>query len=61
MAVPKRHRPSGTVRRVYWEDVETLRGAYEAFNEGGGIAAILERERKRWTEVAQKYGAKPSP
>ena len=25
------------------------------------LAAILERERKRWTEVAQKYGAKPSP
>jgi tripartite-type tricarboxylate transporter receptor subunit TctC len=25
------------------------------------LAAILERERKRWTEVAQKYGAKPTP
>ena len=23
------------------------------------LAAVLERERKRWTEVAQKYGAKP--
>ena len=25
------------------------------------LAVLLERERKRWTEVAQKYGAKPSP
>ena len=24
------------------------------------FAAILERERKRWTEVAHRYGAKPS-
>jgi hypothetical protein len=23
------------------------------------FAAILERERTRWTEVAQMYGAKP--
>jgi ketosteroid isomerase-like protein len=27
---------------VFWEDVERLRGAYEAFNEGG-VEAILER------------------
>jgi ketosteroid isomerase-like protein len=27
---------------VFWEDVERLRGAYEAFNEGG-VDAILER------------------
>ena len=29
--------------RVFEQDVERLRGAYEAFNEGGGIDAILER------------------
>jgi tripartite-type tricarboxylate transporter receptor subunit TctC len=23
------------------------------------LAALLERERKRWTDVAQRYGAKP--
>jgi tripartite-type tricarboxylate transporter receptor subunit TctC len=23
------------------------------------LAAVLERERKRWTAVAQRYGAKP--
>jgi ketosteroid isomerase-like protein len=28
---------------VFEEDVERLRGAYQAFNEGGGIDAILER------------------
>jgi ketosteroid isomerase-like protein len=27
---------------VFWEDVERLRGAYQAFNEGG-VEAILER------------------
>ena len=27
---------------MFWEDVERLRGAYEAFNEGG-VEAILER------------------
>jgi tripartite-type tricarboxylate transporter receptor subunit TctC len=27
---------------------------------GSELAAILQRERKRWTEVAQRYGAKPS-
>ena len=33
---------SGSVSRVFREDVETLRGAYQAFNEGG-VEAILER------------------
>jgi uncharacterized protein len=28
---------------VFQEDVERLRGVYEAFNEGAGIEAILER------------------
>jgi ketosteroid isomerase-like protein len=28
---------------MFREDVERLRGAYEAFNEGGGVEAILER------------------
>ena len=28
---------------------------------GHELAVLLERERKRWTAVAQKYGAKPSP
>jgi uncharacterized protein len=28
---------------VFEEDVERLRGAYRAFNEGGGVEAILER------------------
>jgi tripartite-type tricarboxylate transporter receptor subunit TctC len=26
----------------------------------GELAALLERERRRWTEVAHLYGAKPS-
>ena len=34
--------PSGSVVEVFREDVETLRGAYQAFNEGG-VEAILER------------------
>ena len=33
---------SGSVSRVFQEDVERLRGVYQAFNEGG-IEAILER------------------
>jgi ketosteroid isomerase-like protein len=28
---------------MFHEDVERLRGAYEAFNEGGGVEAILAR------------------
>jgi ketosteroid isomerase-like protein len=28
---------------VFWQDVERLRVAYQAFNEGGGVEAILER------------------
>lgn len=28
---------------MFWEDVERLRGAYEDFNQGAGVEAILER------------------
>ena len=28
---------------MFQEDVERLRGAYQAFNDGGGVEAILER------------------
>jgi ketosteroid isomerase-like protein len=34
---------SGSVPYVFQEDVERLSGAYQAFNEGGGVEAILER------------------
>jgi uncharacterized protein len=34
--------PSSSVSGVFREDAETLRGAYEAFNEGG-VEAFLER------------------
>jgi ketosteroid isomerase-like protein len=34
---------SGSVSRVFREDVTRLRGAYEAFNAGGGVEAILDR------------------
>jgi ketosteroid isomerase-like protein len=33
---------SGSVSKVFREDAETLRGAYQAFNEGG-VEAFLER------------------
>jgi ketosteroid isomerase-like protein len=35
--------PSGSVHTVLSDDVERLRDAYRAFNEGAGVEAILER------------------
>jgi hypothetical protein len=34
--------PFGSVSQVFQEDVERLRGIYQAFNEGG-VEAVLER------------------
>jgi ketosteroid isomerase-like protein len=34
---------SGSVSIVFQEDCDKLRDAYRAFNEGGGVEAILER------------------